>query len=311
MLSKAGDDRTEDTTYEQVGHCDPPTGGDPQIPPWKVVPSPFDPSDMPGGYRLGDMISTMYRWDLQWGQQYHFKIFPQSLASMYMRATEEKHQWDVLSRCVDDKFGRRDMHSQHHKYLVVHLRTGDVMDDKHARSIPVQRYLSEWVVKWRGGYYVTPRAYYQNFEIPRDVKRVIITSNPHFQIDGAHEPHNSYEYIDAIKQVFLEKGVETVEVRVAPKHEHIVRSSVDADEDFALAVSAEALIISGGGFGRALGSVAKLRGASVWKPPQVETIQHLVGMRLEGKSGKACSLEEFHIGDSWEQLGCMVRRRHV
>jgi len=274
---------------------------DPEIPPWKMVPTPFDKFDVTGGYRLGDMIASMYRWDPQWGQQYHFKKFPRSMASMYMRATEENENWSILNECIRRKFGSREKDLQVQRQLVVHLRVGDVMDDDHARQIPVQRFLSHWTVKWRGGYYVVPKAYYENFEIPNNVKKFVIIANPYFHVNEGIEPRNSKAYISAIVQVFQEKGIE-VEARITSNQADVTCSDERADEDFALAVSAEALIISGGNFGRALGNVAKVRGLAVWRPPQMKSIQHLLDIKLEGESAKDCQLEEFQTGDAWEPL---------
>ena len=42
------------------------------------------------GYRLGDMISTNWRWKND-GQDYHYKHFPNSIATEYMKKTKESN----------------------------------------------------------------------------------------------------------------------------------------------------------------------------------------------------------------------------
>merc|ERR1712039_979673 len=121
-----------------------------------------------------------------------------------------------------------------------------------------------------------------------------------FQIDDECEPSKSTAYVDAVAQIFRKRGVENVQVRTACRNESVAGGSEQADNDFIMAVSGNALIISGGLYGRALGNVAKSRGVPVFRPPKKWDCQTKFGRQLVGDIASECQLEEFCMGDSWE-----------
>jgi len=150
-----------------------------------------------GGYRLGDVVKIRDRWNLS---AWHLTHFPNSLASMYVRACGTRGIWAVFLDCVHRKYAKEDRErvNQNATDVVIHLRLGDVLDDDVRRKIPLAEYLRDWV-EWRPGnglYYVPPLSAYARLEIPRETQRVILMGNPYFRV--GENCSRSFGYVEAV-----------------------------------------------------------------------------------------------------------------
>ena len=81
------------------------------------------------GYRLGDMFRSKKFRDDGSGKDYHLKNFPQSIASEYMRRTDDDSNYAVLMEICSDYMKKQNYLRPSPQTLVIHLRIGDVIDN--------------------------------------------------------------------------------------------------------------------------------------------------------------------------------------
>ena len=86
------------------------------------------------GYRLTDMFFGNRR-ELEMGMPYHEQHFPDSIAVQYVRREQAEGrgvaQWRLLQSVVNSNVDERPSEST----LVIHVRTGDVVDQDHENSV--------------------------------------------------------------------------------------------------------------------------------------------------------------------------------
>jgi len=249
--------------------CDKTCNPLPQLPyPWDKINS----TTFFKGYRLGDVF--FFRKNIRISAL-HLERWPNSLASMYIRACGKDQEWTALSSCIRRKYAKEDWkqrsETRTHKAtdFVIHLRLGDVLDDKARRKIPVEEYLQDWVTWWPGTglFYVPPLAAYTKLKIPNNIRRVTIMGNPYF-IVGLNCSH-SLAYVAAIKRELhrMHPWLDVV-VRFPPPPGSRLRGALGQDEladrDLHFVQSRAAVFVATkGGFSYLLGKIAMTAGHKV------------------------------------------------
>jgi len=200
-------------------------------------------------------------WNLS---SWHLANWPNSLASMYVRACGTKGNLAVLSDCIHRKYDKEDetQLNESAKDVVIHLRLGDVLDDEERQKIPLAAYLQDWVEWWPGTglYYVAPMAAYAELKIPNDTQRVVLMGNPYFGV-GKNCPR-SLGYVEAVKGKLqrMHPGLEVV-VRFPPSPGSRLRRTLGeaelADRDIYFVQSRAAIFVaSKGGFSYLMAKIA-------------------------------------------------------
>jgi len=240
----------------------------PQLPlPCDKVIGP-EPPKYGAGYRLGDVFLSRDSWNLS---AWHLTNWPNSLASMYIRACGTKGNLAVLSDCVHRKYAKEDNKriNQTATDVVIHLRLGDVLDDKVRRKIPLAEYLRDWVEWWPGTglYYVAPISAYTRLKIPKDTQRVVLMGNPYFGV-GKNCPR-SLGYVRAVAKKLqrIHPGLE-IAIRFPPPPGSRLRRTLGeaelADRDIYFVQSRAAVFVaSKGGFSYLLAKIAISAGHKV------------------------------------------------
>ena len=196
-------------------------------------------------YRLGDMILNEWRFKGD-AEEYHYKNFPDSIASEYMRKTKEFKNLQILL----DIINRRTTSSliPDINTIVIHLRIGDVIEDsKHSvtEMLSKQTYFNEY--SWST--YVSPLPYLFEKVKSCDLKNIIIVAASHKDIKLL----KSNLYIKHIQKYFQDLGY-NIQLRVGG----------DPDEDFIFMSNAKYFIpATGGGFTKLLSEVVKNKGGKV------------------------------------------------
>jgi GR25 family glycosyltransferase involved in LPS biosynthesis len=199
------------------------------------------------GYRLGDMVKYTSWRRKDGGEQYHYQKFPNSIASEYMRLTNKENDYDILLNIVRNRSKTVTLPKANE--LVIHLRTGDVMDQNNENT--VEEILADWTPMFNGfnsRYYTPPLKYFAD-KIPvirqHKITTVILVSGSHINIPTP----KSHQYISAVKNFFEKHGF-TVKLRIGK----------DPDEDFIFMCNSKFLIAFGeGGYSelvRTMGSKA-------------------------------------------------------
>jgi hypothetical protein len=201
------------------------------------------------GYRLGDMVKLQTARDGKDGRELHYRDFPDSIASEYMRRTNESNRFDLVLEIVEKR--TKDTASQvpPKDMLVIHLRIGDVIDKT---PYMVKDFLSRSIKYENGVNYVKPLSYYEK----------ILTKAKEFNIHsitllgGFHAPlkstKKSLEYVRQIREFFEEHGLNVIE-----------RIDLDADEDFIYMCNSEYYAPSGGGYSALIKEILKLKGKHI------------------------------------------------
>jgi effector-binding domain-containing protein len=206
----------------------------------------FDDTQIPDYYRLGDMI--MHKNEREKGYKYHKKNFPNSIATKYMETTTKCNDLNVLCKIITTHINKK-LKFPSQNTLVVHLRTGDVVD---LNPQSVEEFLNSSV---EHGNYVKCFKYYENIiktikEEKVAIHNVIIVSG--FHIHGNHD--KSLEYIQKMCDLFVENGY-SVEQRI----------NKDADEDFIFMAQSKYFVKSGGGFSKLIAALVKKNNGKVFE----------------------------------------------
>ena len=179
------------------------------------------------------------------GRELHYDLYPDSLASQYMRETDADNDINILINLIRK---HRTNFKPKKDELVVHLRVGDVVE----RSRYTVKQLLEKQRVFRGRRaYVKPLSFYEKSlnEINRQVKKITLVTGG----CKAHDFTKSKEYIQAIKSLFEKSGFD---VRV--------RLGNPPDDDFIYMVRSKLFVPSGGGFSQ----LVQLCHANLWRSPQ-------------------------------------------
>jgi len=191
------------------------------------------------GYRLGDM--TNYAAAVRMaprGEQYHYKKFPDSLASQYMRLTKKPYQYDIM-RGLIQKYIRKNNIKIDKDSIVIHLRIGDVINKSASvheiLSHQVRTKLSMTLIPFRVTApfnYVPPLKKIIGMIPKSGIKNIILMGGSLYDIDTTKSSH----YISAIK-LFLEDKGYNVKLRLGG----------DPDEDFVYACMSPHFVSPSGG----------------------------------------------------------------
>jgi hypothetical protein len=199
------------------------------------------------GYRLGDMIAGEQWRDSDGGRPYHYAQFPDSIASEYMRRTNENNRYDILLDILKERTVNESQ-TPPKDMLLIHLRIGDVIDNT---PYMAKDFLSRQIY-FGGTAYVKPLSYFQ--KILEEAKRRSITSIT--LIGGFHlslkSKNKSLEYVKQIREFFEKNGMTTSE-----------RIDSPPDEDFIYLCNATYYTPSGGGFSSLIRKIVELKGNTI------------------------------------------------
>ena len=197
------------------------------------------------GYRLGDMVKSKEARDAEDGRKLHFEKFPSSIASEYMRRTDENNRLDILMEILKDRT-KHPSQTPPPDMLLIHLRIGDVIDKT---PYMVKDFLSRYVVHSTGYNYVKPLSYYESIleKIKdKDIKSITLIGGFHADVKSSKK---SLLYVQKIKEFFEEHHYTTFE-----------RINGDPDEDFIFMCNAEFFTPSGGGYSYLIQEVLRIKG---------------------------------------------------
>jgi len=184
------------------------------------------------------IISKKFRND-PIGRRLHYTLYPNSLATKYMKQTNKDDDYLLLKKLVTNyNKSIRPLNNE----VVIHLRTGDVLDrskytvDEHlSKSLPYHNP--------HHTHYVKPLSYYENQLKKLKQKNIVLVS-------GGCKTNTftkSKEYINKIKN-FLEKKGYKVKIRFGK----------NPDDDLVFMCRSSYFISSGGGFSRLIKEIRKL-----------------------------------------------------
>lgn len=164
-------------------------------------------------YRLGAMvISKWYRDRRQpehpdrTAKELHYELYPDSIASQYMRETDDNGRLDIL-RSIIKKHPSYLKPKPEKDELVVHLRVGNVVEWS---GYTVEELLEKkrlYMPKIHGNRcYVKPLSYYEQAlnKIDRQVKKITLVAGGNL----TSKSEKSKEYTQVIKNLFEKSGLD-------------------------------------------------------------------------------------------------------
>jgi hypothetical protein len=239
-------------------------------------------------YRLSDIVSTIeYRkdpmgggWEEVWEedsdgeewyageqwygsketlQDYIFRLFPDSIASQYLRKTKRLNDMNVLGNIVDGFVTSRKIKPPADDVMVMHLRVGDVID---GTSVPLEDFLNRRVNSYFALFQIEPKGFspvyvrcLASFDRALNKTKELGFHKISF-VYGFHIKNKSIQkskmYIAHLKQYAQSQGFEVETI-----------TDADADVSFAYACSAKHFIPGGGGFSKLMAKVVRHKGNDV------------------------------------------------
>lgn len=205
------------------------------------------------GYRLGDMIKSKDMRSGDGGKQFHLESYPESIASEYMRRTDDESNIEILEKIVIERTQGPDLIPASNS-LILHLRIGDVIDQT---PHMVKDFLARYILYSNGINYVKPLSYYESvyqktISINPDISNVIILGGYHKVLKRKTK---SQKYVEKIQQFFESKNM-SVSLRI----------NMDADDDFVFMSNASYFTPSGGGFSELIKKIVLKRNKIVVTP---------------------------------------------
>ena len=199
--------------------------------------------------------------------EYTFRLFPNSIASQYLRKTKRLSDIDVLSNIVDEFVTNHGMDMPAKDVMVMHLRVGDVID---RTSIPVDDFLNQRVNSFKAiyGYDCTQygwspvyvrclasfdRALKKTKEL--GFRKISLVYGFHIKpgIKAPYTIQKSKEYLAALMKYAQSQGFEVEMI-----------THTDADVSFAYACKAKHFMPGGGGFSKLMSKVVRAKGNYVY-----------------------------------------------
>ena len=191
-------------------------------------------------YRLGDVVKDKSHRNCIEGRELYYKLYPNSIATKYMKSTDEDKNYKLLTSIVKEY---KPTLKPNENELVIHIRVGDIIDDT---PYSVNQFL-EKEIRWSGSLggqpqdggkenYVKPLSYYERVveEYKKtDIRKVVLVCGGckgRFYV-------KSKEYIVRIKD-FFESNNYKVNVRFGET----------PDDDFVYMCRSKYFISGGGGF---------------------------------------------------------------
>ena len=185
-------------------------------------------------YRLGDMICHQNRWSED-GEEYHFNMFPDSIATEYMKKSKTQKNYKILANIIRERSNLTDDLPKNNE-LVIHLRLGDTIEQNPNSLIQIltsYTYMKSFSTSTN---YTCPIRNIQE-KIDKlnnyDIKKIILVSASHLDIPTPKSSH----YINVLKK-YLEKKGYNVELRLGKT----------PDEDFIFMSNSKYFIPSCGGY---------------------------------------------------------------
>ena len=218
------------------------------------------PSEAPSlppeaNYRLGDIVRQASQRRLEYGAQWHLEHFPYSIAAAYLRRTSKEEDYETL---LDVLATYKPWIRPPRTALVVHLRTGDVIERSAYsvdRLLEAQRWYQPIPGRNFGIPYVRPASYYRRaarhyrYKL-RDVVLVV---------GGCGRMMvKSREYVCRVQDLLRSYGFQV-----------LIREGMDPDEDFAFMCRAKHFVPGGGGFDHVVSTVNELLVGPQYRPDQV------------------------------------------
>ncbi len=216
-------------------------------------------------YRLGDMVFHSERRKETSGYELHKKLFPNSIATKYMDLTKHENDLDILMKIIEKKKNLAKMPNEN--TLVIHLRTGDVIDrsfNPEKSSFDINDLLSRKKISTMKFYnydktkknnvktYVKSLQYYEEALesfVPPHVKHVVF-------VTGFHKTDNhdkSMKYVESVRDYFKKKGY-LVSIRL----------NQNPDDDFLYMCNSKYFIQSGGGFSALISEIVQKKNGNVY-----------------------------------------------
>jgi hypothetical protein len=183
-------------------------------------------------YRLGDMIKSVELRNNSDTYKYHYKHFPDSIATKYMKRTNKENDLDILFNIIDDtSYERAPTYS-----LILHLRIGDVINSfkMDVGQMLYKRPSNGDNKRWST--YTKTLSHFDNINNGANkynINKIIIVTGSHKKLDYK----KSTIYINCIKKFFENKGkIVTLRLGKSP------------DDDFAFLSHSSYLSGTGGGY---------------------------------------------------------------
>ena len=201
-------------------------------------------------YRLGDMITITARWTDS-GEKYHFKTFPNSIATEYMKKSKTQKNYDILESIVRERTTKTD-DLPGDKELIVHLRVGDVVEYNKSSLIEIITKYTHYNLFSHISNYTCP---IRNIQEKLDklngdeIEKIILVAGSHHNILTP----KSCLYIDVMKKYLEDKGY-NVELRLGK----------EPDDDFIFMSNSKYFIPScGGHYTKLIKVMVKIMGGKV------------------------------------------------
>lgn len=194
------------------------------------------------GYRIGEILqSEEYRNDKKFGKEYHLKEFPDSIASKYLKLSNENNNYTLLKEIITKTNLKEYNIILPKKYCLVQLRIGDVIDlDKWS----VKQFLNKERLFKNGINYVKDEKFFINKinELNNhDVNNILISAGSHYLLESFQK---SYEYINKIKYLFEN---ENYNVKLL--------LGIHPDDNMIISLNADYYIGSGGSYSNLLSNI--------------------------------------------------------
>jgi len=221
------------------------------------------------GYRLGDVIRSGKISPA--AQKQHDELYPDSIATDYMRATQESRIGHVYKRDHDeDRQLLWELIERHangtllpsSRTAVIHLRVGDVIDFEPA-SRPNSVFLCRALrTGTANNFYVRPLVYWSRVAddmIASGIHDATLVAGSHMKPTGAtNRLSRSCQYVYAVGR-YLEKRRISVAYRLGG----------DPDDDFVYISHARYFVPSGGGFSSVLARLVEEAGGKAFVLPAI------------------------------------------
>lgn len=192
-------------------------------------------------YRIADMVKSK-RWrKLDNSDKYHLKVFPNSIASEYLKLTDDVNDYELLKKIIS----KRELSKKFKlpkDFCLVHIRVGDVIDND---NWTVKQFLEKDRTYLNGMYnYVRSRKYFLekiNKLKKLNVKNIVIIAGSHLDLDNFNK---SYEYLDQIIKIFEDNNFNVQ-----------YYYGNDPDDDIIIGYKSKYLIQSNGGYSHLLSKI--------------------------------------------------------
>jgi hypothetical protein len=228
-------------------------------------------------YRLSDVISTIEYREVAIGhvkrlqgyvregdtlKEYIFRMFPNSIASQYLRKTKRINDVDVLSNIIDDFMKIHNIDIPADDVMVMHLRVGDVID---RTEMPVEDFLNQRVDSFR--------ALYPKHPEPPDFSPVYVRCLASFDRALKKTKELGFHKISLVYGFHIRQPIEKSKEYLAALAKHAqsqgfeveMVTHTDADVSFAYACKAKHFIPGGGGFSKLMAKMVRAHGHDVYQ----------------------------------------------